>query len=111
MTRLELIARIALRFTQLAPKDAEYAVKLIHDAMIQSLVQSKRIEIRGFGSFCINYRGARTGRNPRSGERVHVPGKFVPYFKAGNELRQRVDPAHDRAHLVSQRLEASTRAR
>jgi integration host factor subunit beta len=59
--------------------------------MIMSLVKGRRIEIRGFGSFQINYRPPRTGRNPKSGQTVQVPEKFVPHFKAGRELRERVD--------------------
>jgi integration host factor subunit beta len=91
MTKSELIARLAIRYPQLVAKDAEFAVKMILDAMTQSLVQGQRIEIRGFGSFGLNHRPARVGRNPKSGERVHVPEKFVPHFKAGKELRERVD--------------------
>ena len=66
-------------------------VKTILDAMISSLVNGRRIEIRGFGSFQIDYRPPRTGRNPKTGEKVPVPAKFVPHFKAGRELRERVD--------------------
>jgi integration host factor subunit beta len=91
MTKSELIARLAARYPQLVAKDAEYAVKMILDAMTQSLVTGQRIEIRGFGSFGLNHRPARVGRNPKSGEKVFVPEKFVPHFKAGKELRERVD--------------------
>ena len=91
MTKSELIARLAARYPQLVAKDAEYAVKMILDAMTDSLVDGERIEIRGFGSFGLNHRPARVGRNPKSGEKVHVPEKFVPHFKAGKELRERVD--------------------
>lgn len=91
MTKSELIARLAARYPQLVAKDAEFAVKMILEAMTQSLVRGQRIEIRGFGSFGLNYRPARTGRNPKSGERVQVPEKYVPHFKAGKELRERVD--------------------
>ena len=91
MTKSELIARLAQRYPQLVAKDAEYAVKMILDAMTQSLLNGHRIEIRGFGSFGLNYRPPRTGRNPKSGEKVHVPEKYVPHFKAGKELRERVD--------------------
>jgi integration host factor subunit beta len=72
-------------------KDVEVVVKTILDAMISSLVNGRRIEIRGFGSFQIDYRPPRTGRNPKTGEKVPVPAKFVPHFKAGRELRERVD--------------------
>jgi integration host factor subunit beta len=91
MTKSELIARLATHYPQLVAKDAEVAVKTILDAMTLSLVKDQRIEIRGFGSFKINYRPPRTGRNPKSGEKVPVPEKYVPHFKPGRELRERVD--------------------
>lgn len=91
MTKSELIARLAARFPQLVAKDADFAVKMVLDAMSEALARGDRIEIRGFGSFSLNYRPPRVGRNPKSGERVHVPEKFVPHFKAGKELRERVD--------------------
>ena len=93
MTKSELIARLAERFPQLVAKDAELAVKVILDAMAEALARGDRIEIRGFGSFSLNHRPPRVGRNPRSGERVEVPEKWVPHFKAGKELRERVDAA------------------
>jgi integration host factor subunit beta len=91
MTKSELIAHLAARYPQLVAKDAEYAVKVILDALTLALVKGQRIEIRGFGSFGLNHRPARTGRNPKSGDKVTVPEKFVPHFKAGKELRDRVD--------------------
>ena len=91
MTKSELIARLAVRFPQLVAKDADYAVKMILDAMIESLTRGDRIEIRSFGSFALNYRPPRIGRNPKSGDKVQVPAKYVPHFKAGKELRERVD--------------------
>jgi integration host factor subunit beta len=91
MTRTELIDRLAARFPQLLAKDAEMAVKMILDAMTESLSRGSRIEIRGFGSFALNYRSPRSARNPRSGEKVAVAAKYVPHFKAGKELRERVD--------------------
>lgn len=93
MTKSELIARLAERFPQLVAKDADFAVKMILDAMTEALVRGDRIEIRGFGSFALNYRPPRVGRNPKSGEKVAVPAKWVPHFKAGKELRERVDEA------------------
>ena len=93
MTKSELIARLAERFPQFVAKDAEIAVKVILDAMTEALARGDRIEIRGFGSFSLNHRPPRVGRNPRSGERVEVPEKWVPHFKAGKELRERVDAA------------------
>lgn len=91
MTKSELINRLAERNPHLVAADAELAVKTILDAMMQSLLDGKRIEIRGFGSFSLNYRPPRVGRNPKTGEKVTVDGKHVPHFKAGKELRDRVD--------------------
>ena len=72
-------------------KDAEVSVKEILDAISNALVKGDRVEIRGFGSFGLNYRPARTGRNPKSGEKVMVAQKYVPHFKAGKEMRERVE--------------------
>lgn len=91
MTRSELIANLAARHPQLLAKDAELAVKVILDTLGETLAEGGRIEIRGFGSFALNYRPPRQGRNPKSGDKVHVPAKYVPHFKAGKELRERVD--------------------
>jgi integration host factor subunit beta len=91
MTKSELIARLAERYPQLVAKDADYAVKSILDAMADALSSGHRIEIRGFGSFALNSRPPRIGRNPKSGEKVMVPEKRVPHFKPGKELRERVD--------------------
>lgn len=91
MTKSELIVRLAVRFPQLVAKDADLAVKMVLDAMTDALTHGDRIEIRGFGSFALNYRPPRIGRNPKSGEKVRVPEKRVPHFKAGKELRERVD--------------------
>lgn len=91
MTRSELVEELAERFRQLTHKDAESAVKTILDAMGEALVRGHRIEIRGFGSFSINRRPPRMGRNPRSGESVAIPEKRVPHFKPGKALREAVD--------------------
>jgi len=91
MTRSDLIIKLAERFPQLLGKDAELAVKVILDSMATTLTSGDRIEIRGFGSFALNYRPPRMGRNPKSGDKVQVPAKYVPHFKAGKELRERVD--------------------
>ena len=93
MTKSDLIVRLAERFPQLVAKDADFAVKMILDAMSEALANGDRIEIRGFGSFALNYRPPRVGRNPKSGDKVSVPEKWVPHFKAGKELRERVDSA------------------
>jgi integration host factor subunit beta len=91
MTKSELIAQLAARHPQFSVADIEMAVKTILDALAKNLSRGERIEIRGFGSFSLSYRPARLGRNPKSGERVQVPAKHVPHFKAGKELRDRVD--------------------
>jgi len=101
MTKSELISRLAVHFPQLVASDAELAVKMILDAMSKSLSEGQRIEIRGFGSFGLNYRPPRIGRNPKSGERVQVPAKYVPHFKAGKELRERVDAQRDGENYAS----------
>jgi integration host factor subunit beta len=91
MTRSDLVEELANRFSQLTHRDTEYAVKAILDAMNDALVRGHRIEIRGFGSFSINRRPPRLGRNPRSGESVAIPEKRVPHFKPGKALRETVD--------------------
>lgn len=91
MTKSELILRLASRYPRLTVRDADEAVNLILDALETALAGGGRVEIRGFGSFSLNYRPERVGRNPKSGEHVHVPAKYVPHFKAGKELRERVD--------------------
>ncbi|MFS1524658.1 integration host factor subunit beta [Microbulbifer sp. 2304DJ12-6] len=91
MTKSELIERIALRLDQLPVKDVELAVRVLLDTMSDALSQGERIEIRGFGSFSLHYRGPRTGRNPKTGDAVALSGKYVPHFKPGKELRDRVN--------------------
>ena len=91
MTRSDLVEELAAKFIQLTQRDAEFAVKAILDAMNDALVRGHRIEIRGFGSFAINHRPPRMGRNPRSGESVAIPAKRVPHFKPGKALRNDVD--------------------
>lgn len=110
MTKSELIEILAQRHNQLAPKDAELAVKTMLDAMATTLAQGDRIEIRGFGSFGLNYRPPRTGRNPKTGEKVLVPKKYVPHFKAGKELRERVDEAIEAAEKAAAEKAAAAAA-
>lgn len=91
MTRSDLIARLAQMYPELHGKDTELAVKVILDAISATLSKGNRVEIRGFGSFKLNYRRLRQGRNPKMGAKVTVPGKYVPHFKIGKELKERVD--------------------
>ena len=91
MTRSDLVEELAARFGQLSQRDAEQAVKTILDAVSDALVRGHRIEIRGFGSFSLHYRAPRVGRNPKTGQSVSLDGKFVPHFKPGKELRDRVN--------------------
>lgn len=93
----ELIARLAGRRTPFATKDAEHAVRTILERIARALGSGDRVEIRSFGVFDLSYRSARVARNPRSGATVHVPEHYVPAFKAGKQLRERVDPGLTRA--------------
>jgi integration host factor subunit beta len=91
MTKSELIERITAKQQQLSAKDVELAVKTMIEHMAQMLSQGERIEIRGFGSFSLHFRAPRLGRNPKTGESVGLAGKYVPHFKPGKELRDRVN--------------------
>jgi integration host factor subunit beta len=91
MTKSELIEVLSRRQAQLAFKDVELAVKTIIEHMSNTLSVGERIEIRGFGSFSLHYRPPRVGRNPKSGEPVSLPAKYVPHFKPGKQMRERVD--------------------
>lgn len=90
MKRSDLITRLAELQPQLLAKDVELGVMVILGALSNTLSKGGRIEIRGFGSFGLNYRPAYQGRNPKNGDPVKVPAKYVPHFKAGKELRKRV---------------------
>jgi integration host factor subunit beta len=87
MTKAELVDQVA-RTTQLTKKHAEIMVNTVFDSIVDSLKEGEKIELRGFGSFRIRKRGSRTGRNPKTGARVDVPSKSIPYFKPGKELRE-----------------------
>lgn len=91
MTKSELIEILARKQPQLNSKDVELAVKTILEHMAQVLASGERIEIRGFGSFSLHYRPPRVGRNPKTGDSVQLGAKYVPHFKPGKELRERVD--------------------
>lgn len=90
MTRSELVASLARRFPQLTTQDADIAVKEILGAVAQTLVKGDRVEVRGFGSFDLIYRPPRVGRNPKSGEKVSIPGKWIPHFRPGKEMRETI---------------------
>ena len=91
MTKSELIERLADQARDIPAKELEAAIKEILEQMAQTLQKGDRIEIRGFGSFSLHYRAPRTGRNPKTGETVELDGKYVPHFKPGKELRERVN--------------------
>ena len=86
-----IISRLAHKQTQLTEEDVELAVNTILNNIINGLVSGERVEIRGFGSLSLHFRPPRVGRNPKTGEQVKVPTKYVPHFKPGNELKNRVD--------------------
>ncbi len=91
MTKSDLIERVAARVPHISMKDTELVVNTIFEGMTEALKASKRIEIRGFGSFQVKIREAREGRNPKTGEEVQIPAKRTPFFKVGKELKERID--------------------
>lgn len=91
MTRSDLARLLALRFPQLGPSDSDAAVKVMLDALSEALASGRRVEIRGFGSFQSTQRLPRTGRNPRTGERVAIPSRRVAHFKPGKALREAIN--------------------
>jgi integration host factor subunit beta len=91
MTKSELIEQLADKMNHLSSRDVEVAIKEILEMMAQTLSKGERIEIRGFGSFSLHYRAPRVGRNPKTGEAVDLSAKYVPHFKPGKELRERVN--------------------
>lgn len=91
MTKSELIEKLGDKLSHLSARDVEQSIKEILELMAQSLSKGDRIEIRGFGSFSLHYRAPRVGRNPKTGDSVELTGKYVPHFKPGKELRERVN--------------------
>lgn len=91
MTRSELIARVAAANPHLFHRDVERIVTTIFDEITAALARGDRVELRGFGAFSIKERGERIGRNPRTGEAVQVEAKYIPYFKTGKQLRERLN--------------------
>ncbi|MDX1503130.1 MAG: integration host factor subunit beta [Thermoanaerobaculia bacterium] len=87
MTKAQLVDEVA-RNTELTKKHAELIVNTVFDSIVRSLRKGEKIELRGFGSFRIRQRGPRIGRNPKTGDRVQVPPKRIPYFKPGKELKE-----------------------
>lgn len=100
MTKSELIAALAAKQPHLPFHDVELAVKNLLEQMSQALASGDRIEIRGFGSFSLHHRPPRIGRNPKTGESVALSGKYVPHFKPGKELKERVDASRTSTEIV-----------
>lgn len=95
MLRSELVQKLADENPHLRPQDLERVVDVILDEIATALEQGNRVELRGFGAFSVRQRDARVGRNPRTGESVEVDEKRVPFFKAGKELRARLNDGVD----------------
>jgi integration host factor subunit beta len=91
MTKSELMAKMASKQPHLLQKDVELAVNSVVEILTTALANGERIEIRGFGGFSMNQRGARTGRNPKTGDAVHVPSRYMLHFKPGLDLREKVN--------------------
>ncbi len=99
MTKSELIEILAQKQIQLAYKDVELAVKTMIDHMGTTLANGERIEIRGFGSFSLHFRPPRVGRNPKTGDSVELAAKYVPHFKPGKEMRERVNESMEMVEI------------
>ena len=100
MTKSEIINILSRKQSHLSGKDIELSVKILLEQMSDTLSSGERIEIRGFGSFSLHHRSARKGRNPKTGERVHLASKHVPHFKPGKELRERINESKDLHPIV-----------
>ena len=106
MTKSELIAGLAASNPHLLGRDVELIVATVFDEICAALARGERVELRGVGAFTVKRRGARTGRNPRTGEAVPVDEKAVPFFKAGKELRERVDRGKPARSEAAERVSA-----
>ncbi|MDP0589843.1 MAG: integration host factor subunit beta [Candidatus Endonucleobacter bathymodioli] len=106
MTRSELIERIVELQLQLSIKDVEMAVKTVIDQMAHALSNGNRIEIRGFGGFSLHYRPPKSGRNPKTGETIHLKEKYVPHFKPGKDMRNRVNKLSTAESTVESTVES-----
>lgn len=91
MTKSELIARLAAANPHLYQRDIEQIVSTVFEEIASALANGDRVELRGFGAFSVKHRRARSGRNPRTGDTVFVPAKYVPFFKTGKDLRERLN--------------------
>lgn len=91
MTKAELVNKIARKKPRLSRKQVEVALNTMLDSIKDALARDDNVEISGFGSFCILHRRAKEGHNPRTGEKVSVPEKKIPFFKAGKEMREMVN--------------------
>ncbi len=100
MTKSELIEALAGQLPHLVFKDVELAVNCVIEQMSETLASGDRIEIRGFGSFSLHHRAPRMGRNPKTGEAVSLTAKYVPHFKPGKELRDRVDASRGKSRII-----------
>jgi integration host factor subunit beta len=101
MTKAELVEDVA-EAAELTKKDAERLVEIVFESIIETLNQGEKIELRGFGSFRVRERGARRGRNPKTGDPVSIPAKRVPYFKPGKELKELINEDHSRLATASE---------
>ena len=100
MTKAELVEDVA-RAAELTKKDAERLVEIVFESIIETLNQGEKIELRGFGSFRVRERGARRGRNPKTGDPVSIPAKRVPYFKPGKELKELINDENPGSHATT----------
>jgi integration host factor subunit beta len=100
VTKSELIETLANELPHLALKDVELAVKCMIEQMSETLSEGDRIEVRGFGSFSLHHRAPRMGRNPKTGDSVSLTEKYVPHFKPGKELRDRVDSSRGKCTII-----------
>jgi integration host factor subunit beta len=105
MTKAELVDEVA-RVVQLTKKQAETIVNIVFDSIVDSLRAGQKIELRGFGSFRLRSRKSRTGRNPKTGEKVEVPSKKIPYFKPGKELKELINKALGEGSAAEEPTEA-----
>lgn len=101
MIKSELINKISGKLTQIAEKDIAHSVNLILDCLSDALGKNKRIEVRGFGSFCLHYRPPRNAHNPKTGAKVLTQAKYSPHFKPGKDLRERVNESKDNTPIIS----------